>query len=116
MYLLGTNFSFRHWRHLGDSRSPARGGGVERFRVTFEFPGRNSRLFIILASEERVPKQFKQVSIVGKKKARKYAQFNAVLWIRIRMGPDPAKNKRADLIDQFRPVNSTVCDVGLSMK
>ena len=42
------------------------GGGVERFCVTFEFPGLNSRLFIIiLASEEQVPKHLKQVSIVG---------------------------------------------------
>ena len=33
--------------------SRQRGGGVESFCVTFEFPGWNSRLFIILASEER---------------------------------------------------------------
>ena len=67
--LLAKNFSFRHWRHLGDSRfSARRGGGVERGCVTFEFPGRFGRLFIIsLASKERIPKQLKQVSIVGSK-------------------------------------------------
>ena len=43
------------------------GGGVEKGCVTFEFPGRFYRLFIIpLASEERIPKQLTQVSIVGR--------------------------------------------------
>ena len=47
---------------------PAKEGGVERGCVTFEFPGRFCRLFIIsLASEERIPKQLKQVSFVGMK-------------------------------------------------
>ena len=45
-----------------------RGGGVERGCVTFEFPGRFGRLFIIsLASKEQIPKQLKQGSIVGSK-------------------------------------------------
>ena len=60
-------FSFRHRRHLGDSPFPAKeGGGVKRGCVNFEFPWLFCHLFIISsASEERVPKQLKQVSIVG---------------------------------------------------
>ena len=50
---------------LATPPSPPRRRGVERGCVTFEFPGRFCRLFIIsLASEERIPKQLKQVSIV----------------------------------------------------
>ena len=46
MVLVGVHFSFRHWRHLGDSPFPAKGeGGVVRGCVTFEFPGRFCRLF-----------------------------------------------------------------------
>ena len=43
------------------------GEGVERSCETYEFPGWFCRLFYyFLASEERVPKQLKQVSIVGR--------------------------------------------------
>ena len=41
-----------------------RGGGIEISFVNLEFRGFYCRLFF-LASEERVPKQLKQVSIVG---------------------------------------------------
>ena len=44
------------------------GGGVERYFVTYECPGWFCRLFyFFLVSEERVPNQLKQVSIVGSK-------------------------------------------------
>ena len=63
-------FSFRHSRHFGDSHiSPARGGGVEKIFLRFEFCGSFCRLLIFLVSEERVPKQLKHISIVGKKQA-----------------------------------------------
>ena len=42
------NFSFRHCRHLGDSPSPAREGGVEKSCLIYEFPGWFCRLFIFL--------------------------------------------------------------------
>ena len=47
--------------------SPTRGGGgVKMICISFEFPEFCCRLLIFLASEERAPKQLKQVSTVGR--------------------------------------------------
>ena len=50
---------------------PWRGGGVERYCVTYEFSGWFVVFLFFLVSEERVPKQLKQVWIVGKNKSQK---------------------------------------------
>ena len=73
---IAKNFSLRHSRHFGDSPPPLPPGegGRERFRAcplssvyTLKLWRNFSVVFILsLASEEWVPKQLKQVSIVGR--------------------------------------------------
>ena len=74
------NLSFRHWCHLGNSPSPAKGqggGGRETFEIS---PGGFVVLFLfLLASEEQVPKQSKQVSIVDRIPMLVKLSYNFVL-------------------------------------